>query len=59
MLLQQMVEGQNHGLIGDPITVQLDARKTEYRGHLNQGLLHGRVADRIPLLQLVDAEQCG
>jgi hypothetical protein len=54
-----MVEGQNHGLIGDPITVQLDARKTEYRGHLNQGLLHGRVADRIPLLQLVDAEQCG
>ena len=56
VLLQQVTKGQDRGLIGDPITDQLDAGKAEHGGHLDQGLLHGRITQRIPLLQQVDAQ---
>ena len=56
MLLQQVAEGQDRGLIRDPVTDQLDARKAAHRGHLDQGLFHGRVAERVPLLQQMDPQ---
>ena len=57
--LQQVAEGQDRGLIGDPIIDQLDSGKAAHDGHLDQGLFHGRVAERIPLLQQVDAQHGG
>ena len=51
VLLQQVAEGQDRRLIGDPMTDQLDARKMVHGGHLDKGLFHGRVAERLPLLQ--------
>jgi hypothetical protein len=51
VFLQQVSEAQDRGLIGDPVADQLDAGKAAERGHLNQSLFHGRVAERIPLLQ--------
>ena len=56
VLLQQVAEGQDRGLIRDPITDQLDAGKAAHGGHLDQGLFHGWVAERIPMLQQVDAQ---
>ena len=46
-----MLEGQDRRLIRNPITDQIDAGKAEHGGHLDQGLYHRRVAERIPLLQ--------
>jgi len=43
VLLQQVSEGQDRRLIGDPVADQLDAGKVAHGGHLDQGLLHGRV----------------
>jgi hypothetical protein len=57
VLLQQVAEGQDRGLIGDPIADQLDAGKAAHGGHLDQGLFHGRIAEGIPLLQQVDPQQ--
>jgi hypothetical protein len=54
-----MAEGQDRGLIRDPITDQLDAGKAAHRGHLDQGVFHGRIAERIPLLQKVDPQHGG
>ena len=51
VLLQQMAEGQDRRLIRDLVTDQLDAGQAAHGGHLDQGLFHGRVAERIPLLQ--------
>lgn len=59
VLLQKVAEGQDRCLIRDSITDQLDAGKAAHRGHLDQSLLHGRVAERIPLLQKVDAQHAG
>jgi len=41
VLLQQVAEGQDRGLIGDSIADQLDAGKATHGGHLDpgQGLL--------------------
>jgi hypothetical protein len=38
VLLQQVAERQNRGLIRDPVTDQLDAGKAALGGYLNQGL---------------------
>ena len=56
VLLQQVAEGQDRGLIRDPVADQLDAGKAAHGGHLDQGLFHGWVAERIPLLQQVDPQ---
>ena len=53
MLLEQIAEGEDHGLIGDPIADQLGAGIPTHGGHLEQGLFHGRVTEGIPLLQQV------
>ncbi len=55
VLLQQVAEGQNRSLIGD----QLDAGKAAHCGHLDQGLFHGRIAERIALLQQADPQHRG
>jgi len=56
MLLQQVAERENRGLVRDSIADQLDASKAAHGGNLNQSLLHGWVAERIPLLQQVDPQ---
>jgi len=56
VLLQQVPERENRGLIRDPVTDHVDPRETAHGGHLDQGLLHGRIAERIPLLKQVDAQ---
>ncbi len=45
VLSQQVAEGEDRGLIRDPIADQLDAGKPAHRGHLDQGLSHGRIAE--------------
>ena len=51
-----MAEGQDRCLIGDSIADQLDAVQLVHAGQLDQGLLHRRVAERIPLLQRVNTQ---
>jgi len=58
MLLHQMAEGEDRGLIRDPIADQLDAGKAAYRGNLNQGPFHGRITERIPPQQQVIRSNC-
>ena len=41
---------------GITIADQLDAGKAAHRWRLNQGLFHGWIAERIPLLQQVDTQ---
>ena len=50
VLLQQMPEGQDRGLIRNPIADQIDAGKPAHGWHLDQGLFHRWIAERIPLL---------
>jgi hypothetical protein len=57
VLLKQMAEGQDRRFIWNPVADQLDAGKAAHGGHLDQGLFHGWVAERIPLLQQVNAQQ--
>ena len=57
MLLKQMAEGEDRGLVRDPNADQLNAGKAAHGGHINQGLFHGRIAERIPLLLQMDAQQ--
>ena len=59
VLLQQVAEGQDRGLIRDPVTDQLNAGKAAHGGHLDQGLFHRGVAERVPLLQEVDPQHGG
>ena len=56
VLLQQMLEAQDRGLVRDPVADQIDAGKAAHGGHLGQGLFHRWIAERIPLLQQVDAQ---
>ena len=59
VLLEEVADGQNRSLIRDQVTDQIDAGKTSHGGHLNQGLLHRRVAERVPLLQEMDPQHGG
>jgi len=45
VLLQQMAERQDRGLIGDALADQVDAGKAPHGGHLDQGILHRWVAE--------------
>jgi hypothetical protein len=59
VLLKLMAEGEDRGLIGDPVADQLDTGKAAHGGHLDQGLFHRRIAQRIPLLQQMDPQHRG
>ncbi len=51
--------GEDRGLIRDPLTDQIDTSKAAHAGHIDQCLLHRRVAERIPLLQQMDSQHRG
>jgi len=59
MLHSVSARGEDRGLIRDPVADQLDASKAAHSGHLDQGIFHGRVAQRIPLLQQMNAQHRG
>jgi len=56
LLLQQMPERQERGLIRDPVGDQGDAGKAAHRCYLDQRVLHGRIAEVVPLLQQMDPQ---
>ena len=51
VLLQPVVACQDHGLIRDLIADRLDASEVVHRGHLDEGLFHCRIAERISRLK--------
>ena len=51
VLLQQMAEGQDRGLIRDPTADHVDPSETAHRGNLDQRILHRWIAEVVPLLQ--------
>ena len=51
VLLQQMAEGQDRGLIRDPIADHVDPSESAHRRHLDQRILHRWIAEVVPLLQ--------
>ncbi len=56
VLLQQVAESEDRGLIRDPIADQLDAGKAPHRGYLDHVLFHDWITERVPLLQQVNAQ---
>ena len=56
VLLQQVPERQDRGLIRDPVTDQFDASESAHRRHLDQCILHGWIAEVIPLLQQMNPQ---
>ena len=57
VLLQQMPERKDRGLIRDPIADQSDAGKAAHRRYLDQRILHRWIAEVIPLLQQMNPQQ--
>lgn len=51
MLVQQVSEGQDRGLIREPVADQVNACKTPHGEHLDEGLFPGRITEGVPLLQ--------
>ena len=47
---------QNRGLIRDPIADHVDPCETAHRRHLDQRVLHGWIAEVVPLLQKMDVQ---
>jgi len=56
MLLQQVPERQDRGLIRDPIADHVDPSETAHCRHLDQRILHRWIAEDVPLLQQVDTQ---
>jgi hypothetical protein len=56
VLLEQMPERQDRGLIRNSVDDQRNAGKAAHRRHLNQRILHRRIAQVVPLLQQVDPQ---
>ncbi len=59
VLLKQVPEGQDRGLVLDSVTDQIDAGKAAHGGHLDQGILHRWITEGVPLLQQVDQQHRG
>lgn len=59
VLLQRMAEGQVCRLGGDPVADQIYTGKAAHGRHLDQGLFHGRVAERTTQLQQADLQHGG
>jgi hypothetical protein len=51
VLVQQVSEGQDRGLIREPVADQVNACKTPHGEHLDEGLFPGRITEGVPLLQ--------
>ena len=56
VLLQEMAEAEDRGLIRDPLTDQVDACETTHRRHLDQGILHRWMTEVVPLLHQVNSQ---
>ena len=56
VLLQQVPERENCGLIRAPVTDHVDHDETTHRRHLDQRILHRWIAEVVPLLEQVDAQ---
>jgi hypothetical protein len=59
VFLHQVAKGQDRGLIRIPVADQFDACKASHDRQLDLGLLHGWIAEGIPLLQQVDPHYRG
>ena len=59
VLLHQVAEGQDRGLVRDAISDQFDAGKAAHGWRLNQGVFHCLIAQRIPLLQQLNPQHGG
>lgn len=57
VLLQQVPERQDHGLVSDPVADHVNPREPPHRRLLDQGILHGWIAERVPLLHQVNQQQ--
>jgi hypothetical protein len=51
LLLEQVPEAQDRGLIRDPFREQINTGIAAHGGYLNHGLLHRRITTRVTLLQ--------
>ncbi len=58
VLLKQMAEGEDRGLIRDPMADQLDAGKAAHGARLDMGLFNGLGTEGILLLRQVNVEYC-
>ena len=58
VLLQQVPERQDRGLIRNPLSDQVDPCKSAHDRYLDQRILHGWIAQVIPLLHQMDPEHC-
>ena len=56
VLLRKVAEGHNRRLVWDLLADQVDPRETSHHRHLDQGVLHGLIAQRVPVLHQVDPE---
>lgn len=57
VLLHQLPERKDRGLIRDPVADQSDAGKATHDGYLDQRILHRWIAEVIPLLQEMNPKQ--
>lgn len=55
--LQQVAESEDRDLVRDPLADQVGACKPTHRRHLNQRILHRRVAEVVSLLHQVNPQQ--
>ncbi len=54
-----MAEGDDRRFIRNPVADQIDPNELPNGGHLDKGLLHGWIAEEIPLLLQVDTQHGG
>ena len=54
--LQQVAESEDRGFVRDPLADQVNTCKPTHRRHLDQRILHRRVAEVVPLLHQVNPQ---
>ena len=59
MLLQQLPQAKDRGLIRDPISDHADPSETRHDVHLVQAILHRWIIEELPLLQQADPQHPG
>ena len=57
VLLKQVLEGEDRGLMRDPITDHVDPSEASHGRYLNQRILHRWIAQVVPLLLQMDPQQ--
>ncbi len=59
VLFQKVAEAEDLGLIGDPVTDQINPCNPPHGGHFNQGLFDRWITQRVPLLEQIDTQHSG